>query len=230
MSNFGRILFLAALVARFCFAAASEGSVEERLERLRLPPNEPPAAVSREKLYAVQDRYTPLHWASEVSAGGSENFNSDGFLHSSELSLSYRMHFNDKWSVALSASYVFNSFSAAADHLLDTEGRYPDVTFTKGRGDLVLSYQLFYGKIRFSMDNVLYFDQYLSLGGGVVDMSRGTRSAAVGDIGFVFWLGKWGSLRAGLKDFYYEEPRAQDSHYVHSLLGHLDLGLLIGGA
>ena len=104
------------------------------------------------------------------------------------------------------------------------------MTFTRARGNLLVTYQPFYGKIRFGMDSVVYFDQYLSLGGGVVDFSLGTRPAAVADVGFVFWLSKWGSVRVGLKDYFCNEPRRNDSHYVNSVLGHLDFGLLFGGA
>ena len=100
-------------------SAAQEGGVDTQLERLELPSNQPPAGVPPEKLYAVQNRFAPLHWQSEVTVGGNVNFNSDGFLNSRELDASYQLHISDKWSVSVSGSYVFNSFTAAANNLLD---------------------------------------------------------------------------------------------------------------
>ena len=57
-----------------------------------------------------------------------------------------------------------------------------------------------------SMDNVLYFDFYSALGAGREDLNSGFENAVVADAGFAFWMGKWGSTRVGLKDYYYQEP------------------------
>jgi hypothetical protein len=89
---------------------------------------------------------------------------------------------------------------------------------------------VFYGKFRVSMDQVFYFDQYVALGAGSVGLNTGRQTAAVGDVGFVLWLGRKGSIRFGVKDYFYNEQRRLSSSRVHDLVGHIDAGFLFGGS
>lgn len=200
--------------------------LEKELESLNLPDNKLPAGASVERLYSVQSRYNPLGGKHEISLGGARLFNADNFI-SNQINLTYRFHFSNDWSVALGGSMVFNSFSSLGERLYDDAKLAPDLAYAKFRTDLMANYNLLYGKFRLSMEEVLYFDVYLGLGGSYQILGSGATAGAAGDIGFVFWLGKWGSVRLGLKDHYYKEVRQTSSGMTHNLLGHLDFGVLL---
>lgn len=203
-------------------------SLENQLEALSLPENQSPVPVSSEKLYSVQSRYAPLTGRHEVSFGFGKNMTPPSYLSSNQLELEYRYHLSDRWSLSAGGSYVFSSLTDAGERLRDIEGLVPDAAYVKQRMNLLATYNLFYGKFRLSMDKVFYFDQYLSLGPGFVVADTGRSGAAVGDIGLALWLGKTGSLRFGLKDYYFHETRRLSSSMAHDLIFHFDLGILLG--
>jgi outer membrane beta-barrel protein len=208
-------------------AAKEPVSLDSELQKLATESNQAPAGVSSEKLYAVQYRYAPLKYRHEVSLGGARNFNSDSFTTSHNLDLAYRFYLSDRWFVGLSGSYVFNDFNSSGERQLAETGLLPDALFTKHRADLAVGYNLFYGKFRVSMDQVFYFDQYLSIGPGHVWYTNGANQwGVVGDIGFAALFGRHFSLRVGLKDFFVKEVRKKSNGMVHNLLGHLEFGYL----
>lgn len=227
--SLGLAILAGSAVPSFPSWASTGGSLEDALNRLSMPENQAPGAISEEKLYAVQTRYSPLTFRSELSLGGARNFTGDRMLETQQLDLAYRFHLSNRWSLGISGSYVFNTFSDTADRLMKAEGILPDIAYAKYRGDLTVTHHLFYGKFRASMDRVFYFDQYVSLGGGVVGLNTGRVGAAVADLGFAFWIGRNASLRVGLKDYYYLEQRAKSSGWSHNLLGHFDVGYVFGG-
>lgn len=214
-------------VAESSSEPASAPTLESQLGELALPSNRAPAAVSTERMYSVQNRLTPLARRSEFTLGGAKNFTPDDFLVSSEVRLGYNFHLSDRWSVGLSGSYVFNALSSAGERLLAYENLLPDSAFVRHRADALVTYNLFYGKFRLTMDEVFYFDQYLSLGAGYVDLNTGSSIAAVGDIGLALWLGRGTSVRLGVKDYFYRERLALSTPMVHNVLAHLDVGVLL---
>lgn len=213
-------------------AAASPApavSLDDQLQSLSLPSNQPPASVSQEKLYAVQNRYSSLKWKSEFTFGGAKNFNADSFITATQLDLAYRIHLSDRFNLGLYGSKGYTSLSSAGERLM-TESILPDTAYVKYRANMMVGFNAFYGKIRFSMDHVVYFDQYIALGGGRVFLDTIPATAISGDVGFVFWLGKSGSIRMGLRDDFYNQQRRLASSQVHDLLGHVDVGVLFGGS
>jgi len=208
---------------------ASETSLEDQLEALTLPSNQSPVSVSQESLYAIQTRYVPLKKKSELSVGLARNFTGNGLVNSNQFNLGYRFHLSNDWSISANGSYVFNSLSASGQVLLSNFKVLPDTPYVKYRTDLMANYNVFYGKFRLSMDQVLYFDQYVSLGAGNMFLNYGNELAAVADVGFVFWIGKSGTIRIGVKDYLYSETRIQDRATANHVLAHLDIGFLLGG-
>lgn len=222
---------LAAIVSVILFSAAAQAAempLDQELQQLALPDNQLNPAADSEKLYAVQTRYAPLTHRHEITLGGANNFTGDSFLTSQQVDLTYRFHLNDKWYLGLTGSYVMNSFTESGNRLIESQKRVPDIAYAKFRGDLMLGYNLFYGKFRLSMDQVFYFDQYIAIGPGMVVLNSGNSIAAVADVGFVLWLGKMASLRIGLKDYFFNEKRNLSSGMVHNLLGHVDVGIVLG--
>lgn len=207
-------------------AKADDDSLDAELQRLATENNMAPAGVSKEQLYAVQYRYVPLRHRHEVTLGGGRNFTPDSYITSNQIDLTYRFYLSDKWFVGLAGSYVFNDLSSSGQRLLAEEAILPDATFTKYRGDLSLGYNLFYGKFRLSMDEVFYFDNYVSVGPGLVQYDGSKEWGVAGDIGFAGYFGKHVALRLGLKDYFVKEVRRKSQGWTHNLIGHLDIGYL----
>jgi outer membrane beta-barrel protein len=202
----------------------SAASLEDQLKELDAGNQVP--MVNSEKLYSVQQRYLPLRHKSEMTFGGGINLTGDGFLRTQQAELGYLFHFNDRWSLGVHRAFVINEMSNAADHLKTSSGAIPQVPYAISRTDLLVEYHVFYGKFRWSVDTVSYFDQYVALGPGMMEMNTGTVGAAVADVGFAFWLDRWGSARAGLKDYYYNEAYRSGATASQNLHAHLELGYL----
>jgi hypothetical protein len=99
----------------------------------------------------------------------------------------------------------------------------------KTRFDALLGFNLFYGKFRMNMDNVFYFDQYVAIGPGLVTTQYDSAMAAVADIGFALNFGNNWTARLGAKSDLYNEKLSATKSLAYHLLGHVDIGYLIGG-
>lgn len=209
--------------------AFADESTESKLSELSLPSNVAPAIITQEKLYSVQSRYNDLTQKSEVTLGYSNNFKGNSFVNMTEVDLGYRFHFNDLWSIGVSGAYGFNSFTKDSTTLFVDKKILPDAALVKYRGNLTVGRNLFYGKFRLSMDEVLYFDQYITVGPGMITTQYETSPSAVMDIGMAFWTGKRMSFRFGFQNEFYNEKRLTSSGLEHHLLGHLNIGYTFGG-
>lgn len=226
MKKITQILILALVITSSIQAADNATSSLEELDALKVETNQLPPTVEKEKLYAVQTRFNPLENHLEFTMGGAKNFTPDSMTSSSQVDLALRYHLTDRWSVSLGGAYVFNALTPAGRNVLETSDKVVDVGYPKYRGELLATYNTFYGKLRFSLDSVVYFDQYLSIGPGYVQLQTGGSYAVVGDAGFAFWMGKNFSTRLGLKDYFFEEKRVLTSNWVQHLIGHVDVGYL----
>lgn len=224
------LTLFATLAVSASASAAEDRPLTNMLGDLETPANQAPASVEREKLYAVQGRYSPLKNRSEVSVGGGYNFAGSGYLSMSQLQAAYRFHLSDRWSLGLFGSYNFNKLNESGKNLLAQNQLLPDVAYEKWRGSMLLGFNTFYGKIRFAMDSVTYFDQYVAVGPGIVAMNTGNSAAGVVDVGFAFWLGRGGSVRFGVQNEFFSEKRTQSTVFRNDAVAHLDLGLVFGGA
>ncbi|HTL12304.1 MAG TPA: outer membrane beta-barrel domain-containing protein [Bdellovibrionota bacterium] len=209
--------------------APAEAPLDAQLQKLTLPSSELPPSASYEKLYSVQSRESGLSLRHEITASIGKSLVGQDFVNSFEVSGSYRFHFTDRWSLGFSGTYVNNSLTKAAQELISVESIYPDIVYPRYLADATVGYNLFYGKFRLSMDSVLYFDQYLELGGGLVGLTTGQQKAVVAGAGLAFWIGKNGTVRLGFKDYIYDEVRRLSSSVENNLEFHLDVGLLLGG-
>jgi len=220
------LLLIASTLALSFSALASEAPLEEQLKAVELPGNQAPTSVSKEKLYVYQTRYLPLRHKSEVSLGFGQNLTGPSFFTTRQFEVGYRFHLNDTWSLGFEQSFVSNDLTSDGQRLFTQDHIVPDMAYARQRSELTAGYNVFYGKLRFSADSVLYFDQYIALGGGIMMMNTGNLGAAVGDVGFAFWLGQWGSARIGFKDYFFNEPSRSSSFPSNNLHAHLDLGYI----
>jgi outer membrane beta-barrel protein len=92
-----------------------------------------------------------------------------------------------------------------------------------------VGFHTFYGKFRLTMDQVLYFDHYVTAGGGWMELNTNSSPMGVVGTGFVFWLGRNFSVRAGLKDYIFQERRVSGQGIAQHLLFHADVGFVFGG-
>ncbi len=207
-------------------------SLETQLNDLQVPTNIAPTAVSQEKLYSVQSRFRTLKKHFGMGLGVSQNFSGSSFLKMTQVNLDFRYHLSDRWSLVVGGSYGFNSFTSSADRLMTDTPDYrtvADAAYVKTRAHILAAYNLFYGKFRLSMDKVLYFDQYIAAGPGMVNTQFGNATSGVFDIGLVFWTGKNLDVRFGIQNEFFNEQRTLSSSFERHTLGHFDVGYTFGG-
>lgn len=185
-----------------------------------------PAPKLKERLYSVQMRNSPLQGRWEVLFGAAQNYSGSGFLSTSQLSLEGQYHLTDRLALAAAVSRVSNNFTSSAKNLQDASGYLPDVDYARWRAEVRAQANLFYGKFRMTRSQAMSFDQYVGLGPVANDMRSGTSVGAVADVGFAFWVSTWGSLHAGLKDYWYKENRTLSKGYTNNVHGYVQAGVL----
>ena len=211
-------------------ANTNEG-VERELESLQLPESTAGSFVAEEKLYSVQSRHASLNKRFELSLAGLEQFTDTGFIASREVALGVRYYFNSRWSLGGSYSYAFNELTEATDNFFALEGVLPKVAYTKSRVDATARYLLFYGKFRLSMDRVLYFDHYISLGPSLNVLDTGSYAGVAAETGIMFWLGQNWNVLFGVKNYSFFKDRlgGDDQEFVNQAKIYLSAGFLFGG-
>lgn len=175
--------------------------------------------------YSIQDRNLPLEGKFELGAGFGYNFSGSGYLKTTQVEGSARYHFSDRYSLGIHYSRSTNTLNSSGQGLLNS-GIVPDVAYPRYRMSLLLGINLFYGKLRFSPESTSYFDQYIAFGPGRVVLNRNTATSAVLDVGFVFWLWRFGSLRFGVQNELFKEKREFSDKTVLHAIGHVDVGVL----
>jgi outer membrane beta-barrel protein len=228
MKNVKTILFMGFLFGSLA-ASAAETGLTDQLGELKMPENTAPQGLTSEKLYSAQARSTELAHRFEFDLGGAKNLTGNGFLNQTQIDLAARYHITNRWDISVSGAYGYNSFTDSANTLFKNNGILPDAAVVKYRADMLLGYNLFYGKFRMNMDNVFYFDQYVAIGPGIVNTQYQTAVAAVADVGFALNFGSNWMARFGAKNDFYNEKKAASTSMAYHLLGHVDIGYLIGG-
>lgn len=223
------LVFVIAALSLPTFAASKKPkTLEEKLDSLNLPVNEGPASIAKEKLYSVQRRLSPLTNRHEVTFDMGTNLNVDGHLRSQQLGGAYHYHFNDKWSIGFGGYKVFNELTEPGRNLLERDFIAPNKDFAKHQFEAFASYNLFYGKFRIGADNIYYFDQYITLAGGSIGLSSGSSPLFAPEVGIALWLGKNASVRAGVRNEFYEEVTVIGTEINHNVLAYLKIGYLFG--
>ena len=188
--------------------------LNEQLDKLRLPSNIIESSMAKEKLYSVQQRYTPLKKRFELSLGATKQVTNTGFVSQRELTLGGRYYLSSKWSVGAFYSYAFNSLTDSSEDLFRGEGILPKVPFVKQRAEVTARYLLFYGKFRLSMDKVFYFDHFISLGPAFMRLDTGDSAGVVSDTGLVFWFGHKWNTSFGIKNYIFKKENIKAEKYL----------------
>ena len=211
--------------------AKTDTQLKDQLESLQLPKNALGGFVSKEKLYSVQSRHVSLKRRFEISLAGLEQFSDTGFISNREVALGTRYYINSKWSVGGSYSYAFNKLTETTNDFFALEGMLPKVSYTKSRFDITARYLLFYGKFRLSMDKILYFDHFISLGPSLNILDTGNHAGVAADTGIMFWLGQNWNVLFGIKNysFFKNNLETSEREFINQAKIYLSAGFLFGG-
>lgn len=219
---------LIGLVSLASFSSAFGDDLLQKLNDLNVPSDRVTPLISSEDLYSVNSRYSSLINRHELTFEGANNFNPDSHLKNETVSASYIYHLNSKWSFEYRYTEYQNELSAAGKKLFDDKKLLPDTDYALKSSEFLASYNTFYGKMRITEKQIVYFDQYITLGRGTIALASGETDLTSLDLGFAFWLGKSFSLRTGLRNEFYTQNRLSGSRDVQHSFGYLELGYLFG--
>lgn len=222
-------MLFTSVVLLMSFSVMAADELELKLKKLSVPDDKVSPVVSKDKLYIVNTRYSSLDNRHEVDFAGANNFMADSHLVTRQTAMSYRYHVNEKWGVGLRYTNYYNELSDAGKTLFERKDLLPDSDFAYKSTELFVNYNTMYGKLRYAKDSVLYFDQYVSLGAGKVELESGEQTMGIVDLGFSFWISKNYSMRAGLKNEFYQQQQLTGSRDIHNAMGYLSFGYLFGG-
>ena len=208
--------------------AQSSTELEKKLESLSIPDDKVTTVLSEDKLYVLNNRYSSLVNRHELTIAGANNFTADSHLVTQQAAMAYRFHINSKWSLGARYTRYTNKLSSAGQTLFNNRSILPDTDYALNGQELFVNYNTIYGKLRWSENSVVYFDQYLSLGGGKVKLSSGDKNLVLADVGLAFWLGNHGSARIGLKNEFYQQAQLSGTRNIHNGIGYIEFGYLFG--
>ena len=103
-----------------------KSDLEKKLDSLNIPSDKVTPLVTTENLYVINDRYSSLYRRHEFTFMGGRNFNADSHLETEQLSVSYRMHLNSRWSFGARYSEYYNELSASGKQLYNDKNLLPD--------------------------------------------------------------------------------------------------------
>ncbi len=226
-----KLFLLAAVVGTSSVLAAETGEVsklENKLDALNIPDDKVTPLLGQDQLYIVNTRYSSLINRHELTLQGGHNFTADSHLDSKDIALSYRYHLNSDWSFGVRYTEYQNKLTDAGNRLFDDQKLLPDTDYAKTATEIFANYNTIYGKLRWSKETVVYFDQYVSLGVGQMDLASGKTNHGLLDVGLSFWIGKHMSTRVGLKNEFYNQNQLSGKVFKSNSFGYLEIGYLFG--
>jgi len=207
---------------------AKEANLENKLDDLRIPNDQVSSVISQDQLFAINMRYSSLVNRHELSVAGGNNFTPDSHLTTRQLSGSYRYHLNSTWSFGLRYQKIYNELSSAGEKLFDDKSIVPDSDYALSSLEGFANLHTFYGKMRINSSNVIYFDNYITLGVGQIELAESTERLFTADVGFAFWLGKHMSTRIGMRNELYSQNQITGRRNIHNAIGYVEVGFLFG--
>jgi outer membrane beta-barrel protein len=222
-----KCIFLSLLLGTSLFAE-EKTALENKLDGLLLPDDKVTPVLTKDKFYIINTRYSSLVNRHEVTLQGAHNFTADSHLDVKQAALSYRYHLNSKWSFGLRYNRYTNKLTTTGEKLLENQQIVPDQDFAYNSQEIFATYNTIYGKLRWSSDTVVYFDQYISLGAGQLELASGDVNHGLADLGLAFWIGNHFSMRVGVKNEFYNQEKRTGSEFTHNAMGYMEIGYLFG--
>jgi outer membrane beta-barrel protein len=221
------MLFVSSLISVQLLAEDKSG-LEGKLDDLRIPDNKVTPVLSRDQLYIVNTRYSSLRNRHEVTLLGSHNFTADSHLDTKHAGATYRYHLNSDWNFGLRYNRYTNKLTSAGSTLFENEQLLPDTDFALESQEIFATYNTIYGKLRWSKDTVVYFDQYISVGAGSIELASGRTNHGLVDLGLAFWIGKHASVRVGLRNEFFNQTQFVGDRFRINSMGYLEIGYIFG--
>lgn len=207
----------------------AETDLTKKLDDLRIPDDKISPMITKDKLYIVNKRYSSLVNRHEVSLAGVSNLTSVSHIDNTALTGAYRYHINSTFSLGVKYNDYYNELTPAGEKLFNEEKILPDTDFALKSTTAFLGVNTFYGKMRLTEQTIIYFDQYINLGYGEIELTEnGIQKLVNIDLGFVFWGGKHISTRFGLNNEFYSQRKINGLTNVHNMMGYFEIGYLFG--
>ncbi len=225
-----KLVIITSFIALSCTVAMAEekSELEKKLDSLSIPDDKVTSVLSEDKLYIVNTRYSSLVNRHELTLAGANNFTADSHLSTQQAALAYRYHINSNWSAGLRYTRYTNELTNAGKRLFDDKKMLPDTDYALNAQEAFVNYNTIYGKLRWNENTVVYFDQYIALGGGKIKLASGKTNLAFADLGLSFWIGNHMSSRVGLKNEFYKQTQLSGSRNIHNGVGYIEFGYLFG--
>ena len=223
-----KIALVLLLTVSSSLLAQEISELEKKLDALNIPDDKVTSVISDDKLYIFNTRYSSLVNRHELTLQGANNFTADSHLSTQQAALSYRYHINSDWSLGLRYTRYSNKLTVAGQKLFDSKKILPDTDFAKNSKEVLVNYNTIYGKLRWSNETVVYFDQYVALGGGKIALASGDTNLYFADLGLSFWIGNHLSSRIGFKNEFYEQTQLVGPRRIHNGVGYIEFGYLFG--
>ena len=215
------------LILSICFSHCFAASLDEKLDSLNIPDDKVTDLLSEENLISVTGRYSSLRKRHELTIKGAHNFMADSHLQTRQVGASYRYHINSRFSLGASYTEYENKLTSAGKRLFDEQRLLPDSDFAVKSADGFINFNTVYGKFRLTSKQVVYFDHYIALGYGHIDLVAGETQSYNLDTGLSFWIGKHASFRLGVKNEFYRQRKINESKNVQNSMGYIELGYLL---
>lgn len=207
----------------------AEVDLTKKLDGLRVPDDKVSPMISEDKLHIVNTRYSSLVNRHEISLSGANNLTSVSHIDNTAVSGLYRYHINSRFSLGLRHNEYYNELTPAGEKLYKEEKILPDTDFALKSTSAFFGVNTFYGKMRLTQNTIVYFDQYVNIGYGDIELARnGNQKLLNLDLGFVFWGGKHVSSRIGLNNEFYTQRKVDGLTNVHNMMGYIEFGYLFG--
>lgn len=228
-----KYLILGLLISTIAFAKEKKAelqksNLEKKLEALNIPSDKVTPIVSRDKLFSVNQRYSSLRQRFEFTMFGANNFTADSHLETTMTGATMRYHFNGRWSIGARYSEYFNQLSEAGKELFRNAQKLPDTDYAIKSTEGFINFNTVYGKLRLTQDTIVYFDHYISLGYGNIQLAEEETQMYSVETGFAFWIGKNFSSRFGVKSESYTQQKLSGDENVHNMMGYAEIGYLFG--
>lgn len=203
--------FILAMSSGVAFAEESPFQADTSVEALRN--YDLSAEVVYHKKYPRKKRH-------EISLSANLYFRND-LTSTYGIGAGHLYHFNEihSWET-IHATYLSNRETLLRKQIEEKTGFLPDTEENDLFATTAYMLHPIYGKISWFGKKITHFDLYGLIGGGARRLSSTgeIKAAAVGGIGFRFYLGKKSVLRLEARDFLFREKRVKGDASVHAFV------------
>jgi outer membrane beta-barrel protein len=228
------------LVAPVAAFAQSNSSAMQRLGNQESLLDKADPQIPRNTYRVVQQRVIDRTWRSEFTLQSGMINGGDSYYSTNALGLQYELHVSPRWSFGLRHAWYFNELTSEGRRIFDraeaqqlanpyNDGniRPPILDYPVSQSVATVSFYPLYGKMSLFDASVSYFDVYVMLGGGSMQLERGRTGVATGGVGMGMWWTQHFSTRFEVRAQNYDDQAKINGRNVNSTVATFGIGLLI---